>query len=82
MPPLMLAMVAIFPNSNIGLELAAVIMIFTGQVWNMTFSFYQSLRSVPVYLQEAASVYRFNWFAKATKLEIPFSGYWAYFGTA
>jgi len=73
MPGLVLALVAIFPNSNIGLELAAVIMIFTGQVWNMTFSFYQSLRSVPVYLQEAASIYRFTWWQKATKLEIPFS---------
>ena len=74
MPPLMLAMVALFPNSNIGLELTAVIMIFTGQVWNMTFSFYQSLRSIPQYLLEAAAVYRFNWWQKATKLEIPFSG--------
>ena len=73
MPPLTLAMVALFPNNNIGLELVAIIMIFTGQVWNMTFSFYQSLRSIPVYLQEAASIYRFNWFQKATKLEIPFS---------
>ncbi len=74
LPGLVLALVAIFPNSNIGLELAAVIMIFTGQVWNMTFSFYQSLRSIPQYLQEAAAVYRFNWWQKATKLEIPFSG--------
>ena len=73
MPGLVLALAAVFPNSNIGLELAAVIMIFTGQVWNMTFSFYQSLRSVPLYLQEAAAVYRFNWLQKATKLEIPFS---------
>lgn len=74
LPGLVLALVAIFPNSNIGLELAAVIMIFTGQVWNMTFSFYQSLRSIPQYLQEAAAVYRFNWWQKAVKLEIPFSG--------
>ncbi len=74
LPGLVLALVAIFPNSNIGLELAAVIMIFTGQVWNMTFSFYQSLRSIPQYLLEAAAVYRFNWWQKAVKLEIPFSG--------
>jgi NitT/TauT family transport system permease protein len=73
MPALVLALVSVFPRSNIGLELAAVIMIFTGQVWNMTFSFYQSLRSVPQYLQEAAAVYRFNWLQKALKLEIPFS---------
>ncbi len=74
LPGLLLAMVALFPNSNIGLELACVISIFTGQVWNMTFSFYQSLRSIPQYLLEAAAVYRFNWWQKATKLEIPFSG--------
>jgi NitT/TauT family transport system permease protein len=73
LPGLVLALVAIFPNNNVGLELACVIMIFTGQVWNMTFSFYQSLRSIPQYLLEAASVYRFNWWAKALKLEIPFS---------
>ncbi len=43
MPGLILALVALFPHSNIGLELAAVIMIFTGQAWNMTFSFYNNL---------------------------------------
>lgn len=73
LPGLVLALVALFPGSNIGLELAAVIMIFTGQVWNMTFSFYQSLRSIPQYLLEAATVYQFNWWQKATKLEVPFS---------
>src|SRR5438094_165850 len=40
LPSLVLALISFFPRSNIGLELAAVIMIFTGQVWNMTFSFY------------------------------------------
>src|SRR5262249_13177654 len=48
MPGLVLALAALFPHSNIGLELAAVVMIFTGQAWNMTFSFYYSLRSVPL----------------------------------
>ncbi len=73
MPPLVLALVYFFPTSNVGLELAAVIMMFTGQVWNMTFSLYQSLRTVPHHLEEAATVYRFNWFQKATKLELPFA---------
>src|ERR1041384_3874120 len=73
MPALVLALAALFPGSNIGLELAAVLMIFTGQVWNMTFSFYQSLRSIPLYLQEAAAVYRFNWWQRVRKLELPFS---------
>ena len=47
LPGLVLGMVALFPHSNIGLELACVVMIFTGQVWNMTFSFYGSLRAIP-----------------------------------
>lgn len=73
LPGLVLALVAIFPDNNVGLELAAVITIFTGQAWNMTFSFYQSLRSIPQYLQEAAAVYQFNWFERSVKLELPFS---------
>ncbi len=55
MPGLVLALVALFPRSNVGLELAAVLMIFTGQAWNMTFSFYHSLRSVPRTSCEAAT---------------------------
>src|SRR5262245_34236989 len=40
LPGLVLALIAIFPHTNMGLELACIVMIFTGQVWNMTFSFY------------------------------------------
>src|SRR5262249_46117372 len=47
LPGLVLGLVALFPHSNAGLELASVVMIFTGQVWNMTFSFYGSLRGIP-----------------------------------
>src|SRR5262245_33076631 len=47
LPGLVLGLVALFPSSNLGLELAAVLMIFTGQAWNMTFSFYHSLRAIP-----------------------------------
>ena len=60
MPGLVLALVAVFPSSNVGLELAAIVMIFTGQAWNMTFSFYHSVSSVPADLGEAATVYRFT----------------------
>jgi NitT/TauT family transport system permease protein len=73
MPGLILALVALFPGSNVGLELAAVIMIFTGQAWNMTFSFYHSLRSVPLDLREAATVYRFSWWQRFKWVELPFS---------
>ena len=73
MPGLVLALVALFPTSNIGLELASVIMIFTGQAWNMTFSFYHSLRSIPKDQAEAATVYRFDWWQRFKWLELPFS---------
>jgi NitT/TauT family transport system permease protein len=73
MPGVVLALVSLFPSSNIGLELATVLMIFTGQAWNMTFSFYNSLKSVPQYLQEAGTIYRFNWWQRLTQIEMPYS---------
>ena len=73
MPGLVLALVALFPRTNTGLELAAVLMMFTGQVWNMTFSFHHSLRSVPQELQETASAYRFSWWERLRWVELPFA---------
>ncbi|HYM60671.1 MAG TPA: ABC transporter permease subunit [Thermoanaerobaculia bacterium] len=73
MPGVVLALVAVFPRSNIGLELASVLMIFSGQAWNMTFSFYHSLRSIPKDQIEAATIYRFNWWEKLRWVELPFA---------
>ena len=73
MPGLVLALVAAFPASNVGLELAAVIMIFTGQAWNMTFSLYYSLRSVPSDQREVAVAYRFTWWQRLRWVELPFA---------
>jgi len=73
MPGLILVFVALFPNSNVGLEIAAIISIFTGQAWNMAFSFYQSVRSVPSDMHEAATVYRFSWWQRFRWVELPFS---------
>jgi NitT/TauT family transport system permease protein len=73
MPGLVLALVALFPTSNIGLELSAVVMIFTGQVWNMTFSFYRSVQTVPREQQEAAQVFGFSWWQKIRRVELPFA---------
>jgi NitT/TauT family transport system permease protein len=73
MPGVVLALVSLFPRSNIGLELASVLMIFTGQAWNMTFSFYHSLRSIPKDQIEAATIYRFDWWQRFKWLELPFS---------
>ena len=73
LPGLVLGFVALFPNTNTGLELAAIVMIFTGQVWNMTFSFYASLKSIPKELHEATEIMGFSAWKKFIKLELPFS---------
>ncbi len=73
LPGVLLAMIAIFPHSNIGLELASIIMIFTGQVWNMTFSFYQSLKSIPRDLIEASRIYGFSKWKIFWNVEVPYS---------
>ncbi|MFY9549591.1 MAG: ABC transporter permease subunit [Thermoanaerobaculia bacterium] len=70
LPGLVLGMVALFPRSNIGLELACILMIFTGQVWNMVFSFYGSLRSIPAELKEVARIHRFGWFKTFRTVEV------------
>ncbi len=71
MPGAVLGLVAVFPHSNMGLELAAVLMIFTGQAWNMTFSYYHSLRSIPADLREVAEVYPLGWWRRLRRLELP-----------
>ncbi len=50
-----------------------MIMIFTGHAWNMTFSYYHSLQSVPSDLQEAAKIYRYNWWQRLKWMELPFA---------
>ena len=73
LPGAVLALVTLFPNTNVGLELACILMIFTGQVWNMTFSFYQSVHSIPLELREASQLYQFNWWQRFRRVELPAS---------
>jgi NitT/TauT family transport system permease protein len=73
LPGVMLAMIALFPHSQLGVELGAILLIFTGQVWNIAFSFYASLKSIPTELREAARIYRFNAWQRLVRLELPFS---------
>ncbi|HLZ59785.1 MAG TPA: ABC transporter permease subunit [Ktedonosporobacter sp.] len=73
LPAVILALVAAFPHSNIGLELASVILIFTSQAWNMTFSFYHSARTLPKDLLEFSAIARLRPWQKFLKLEVPFS---------
>jgi NitT/TauT family transport system permease protein len=60
------------PGKILGAELAAVFAIFTSQAWNMAFSFYQSLRTVPTELTEAARLFRLNAWARFWRVEVPF----------
>ena len=65
--------IALFPGSLLGPECAAIFAIFTGQAWNMAFSFYQSLRTVPEDLQEAASMFRLSAWQRFWRIEVPFA---------
>lgn len=73
LPGVVLAMIAIFPNQRLGIELASILLIFTGQVWNMAFSYYNSINTIPRELIEVTKVFRHNRFTKFLRLDIPFS---------
>ena len=73
LPGVMLSMVALFPTRQLGVELGSILLIFTGQVWNMTFSFYSSLKSIPREMREVAQVYRWSWWQRFTQMELPYA---------
>ncbi len=73
LPGVVLAMIALFPGQRLGLEIASVLLIFTGQVWNMTFSFYHSINTIPKEMREAVKVFKLNKFSKFLRLDLPFS---------
>ncbi|MDP7030230.1 MAG: ABC transporter permease subunit [Phycisphaerales bacterium] len=73
LPPVTLALITLVPGSEFGLEAACIIMIFTGQAWNMAFGFYQSIRSVPPALYEVAAVHRLGPLRTFFKIELPAS---------
>ena len=62
----------LFPGSVAGVEAASIFAIFTSQAWNMAFSFYQSLRSIPTDLEEATMIYRLSPIRRFLKLDLPF----------
>src|ERR1700754_2151043 len=73
LPAVMLAMMSLIPGRQLGVELGAILLIFTGQVWNMAFSFYSSLKSLPRELREASGVFRFSSWQRFWQLELPYS---------
>ena len=72
LPGVMLAMMSLIPSRQLGIELGSIVLIFTGQVWNMAFSFYSSLKSIPRELREAATIYGFSPMQRFLQLELPF----------
>ncbi len=65
--------VSLFPNRILGAELAAIFAIFTSQAWNMTFSFFQSLQTIPHDLDEASRGFRFSAWQRFWRVEVPFA---------
>ena len=65
--------VGLFPGSQLGAECAAIFAIFTAQAWNMAFSFYQSLRTVPRDLDEVSRHFRLSPWLRFWRLEAPFA---------
>ena len=65
--------IALFPGNLLGVEMASIFAIFTSQAWNMAFSFYQSLKTVPKELQEASDLFGLSSWQRFWKLEAPFA---------
>jgi NitT/TauT family transport system permease protein len=73
LPPVVLAMVSLIPGHQLGIEMGVILLIFTGQVWNLAFSFYSSLKSIPREMIEASRIYRFSGWQRFWQLEMPYS---------
>jgi NitT/TauT family transport system permease protein len=65
--------VGLFPSSELGVECAAIFLVFTSQAWNMAFSFYQSLRTLPADLDEASRQFGLSPWRRFLRLELPFA---------
>jgi len=65
--------ISLFPGSSLGPELATIFAIFTSEAWNMTFSFYQSLKTIPRDLDDASRSLRLSTWQRFWKLEAPFA---------
>ena len=73
LPPIVLAMIALVPGHQLGIELGVIFLIFTGQVWNLAFSFYSSLKSIPKEMVEASRIYRYSAWQRFWQLEMPYA---------
>jgi NitT/TauT family transport system permease protein len=72
LPVVLLSLSALLPET-LAAELASIVLIFTSQVWNMTFAWYQSLTTIPKELREASAIFRLNDWLRFKTLEFPFA---------
>ncbi len=72
LPVVLLSLTAILPQA-FAAELASIVLIVTSQAWNLTFSFYQSLTTIPTELYEASAIFRFDPWLRFKTLELPFA---------
>jgi NitT/TauT family transport system permease protein len=73
LPPVLMAMIALVPHHQLGIELGVIFLIFTGQVWNLAFSFYSSVKSIPREMIEASRIYRYSAWQRFWQLEMPYA---------
>jgi len=73
LPPMLLAMIALIPGHQLGIELGVILLIFTGQVWNLAFSFYSSVKAIPREMMEASRIYRYSAWQRFWQLEMPYA---------
>ncbi len=72
LPVVVLSLTAVLPQA-VAVEIAAIVLIFTSQVWNLTFSFYQSMTTIPTEYREAAAVFRLGRWLRLKQVELPFA---------
>jgi NitT/TauT family transport system permease protein len=70
--PIVLIVLTTLLPARLGVEAAAVVLIFTSQAWNIAYSFHQSAQTVPRELEEASTVFRMNWWYRLRHIELPF----------
>ena len=73
LPGLVLSLTYLFPHTNTGLELACILAVFTGQVWNLTFAFYASVKAVPTQIQEMSEIAGMSRMRRLFSIELPYS---------
>lgn len=73
MPGVILGLMALFPYGRVGIELGSIVLIFTGQVWNMAFSVYSSMSSLPREFREASEIFNLTPLQRFLYVELPYS---------